>query len=136
MSHPGSITGHELASGPAAVTAVNNIGTNTLLLSALGAVVKLAGDTTLPAGIRSLAAVVTCAIAVVIVAWVCRHERGRRRVGQPARRGGRAGRPGARRYAQDSPVQGMTRNQAPREDVRPHRPGGAVSSPPARRTMR
>jgi hypothetical protein len=72
MSHLGSITGHEPAVGPAAVAVVKGLGTNTLLASAMGSVLKLASDTTLPMGVRSLAALVTCAIASVIVVYVYR----------------------------------------------------------------
>ena len=157
MSHLGSITGHELVFGPAAVEVVNSFGTNTLLVSAMGLVLKLASDTALPMGIRSLAAVMACAIASVIVIHSCRHRRGLEEIGSPAHGGGRPerarGRParsgrrrpapegrlawpaGGGRYAGASPVQGMVRNWTPREDVRPHRPGGAVSSAP-RRTAR
>jgi hypothetical protein len=44
-----------------------SFGTDTLLVSAMGSALKVASGTTLPMGVRSLAALVTCAIAVVIV---------------------------------------------------------------------
>ena len=55
---------------------MKNLGANTLLVSAIGAVLKLASDTTLPVVIRSLAALVTCAIAGAIVVYAYRQERG------------------------------------------------------------
>jgi hypothetical protein len=89
MSHLGSITGHEPTVGSAAVAVVKSLGTNTLLVSAMGSVLKLASDTTLPMGVRSLAALVTCAIASVIVVYVYRQERGQKFIGSRAHGKGR-----------------------------------------------
>jgi hypothetical protein len=79
---------------------MKSLGANTLLVSAIGSVLKLASDTSLPVEIQSLAALVTCAIAGVIVVYVYWQGRGQkparprtrgkepteRAPGQPARR--------------------------------------------------
>jgi hypothetical protein len=46
-----------------------------LLVPAMGSVPELASDTTLPMAVRALAALVTCAIASVVVAFVYRQAR-------------------------------------------------------------
>jgi hypothetical protein len=96
MSHLGSISGHELATGPAAVAAVKNLGTNAVLVSALGAVLELAGQATLPVAVRSLAALVTCGIAIAVVVWAFGQEHGQASARPQARRRQRPsrGRPG------------------------------------------
>jgi hypothetical protein len=58
------------------VRVVNNFGANTVIVSALGAVVKLAGETSLPVAVRCVAALVTRVIASVIVICAYRLELG------------------------------------------------------------
>ena len=50
-----------------AVAVVDSLGANALLISAMGPVLTLASDTSLSTGVRSLAALVTCAVASVTV---------------------------------------------------------------------
>jgi hypothetical protein len=54
------------------VAAVKSLGRHALLATAIGSILKLASDTSLPLGVRILAALLTCAVASAIVVYVYR----------------------------------------------------------------